>query len=817
MSRTFASRCARELAIPLACLFAFLLSAAPSFSLLEETNRAANAAPAPGKKAAAPAVRLGQVDAIIQQAIAENNIPGAVFLVGHNGSVIYRKAYGNRALEPRREAMTLDTIFDMASLTKVIATTTAVMQLFEQGKIRMNDPVAKYLPEFAQNGKEDITLRQLMTHYSGLAPDIDLTPAFDSKEAAYRLAFAEIPAQPPGSAFIYSDTNFITLGALIEKVSGESLDAYTTHHIFTPLKMTHTRFLPPAAWRAKIAPTEYDEDNHMLRGVVHDPRARRMGGVAGHAGLFSTADDLARFAQALLNGGAPILSRITVTKMTQPEQPPTAPVLRGFGWDIDSPFSSNRGDLLPVGSYGHTGFTGTSLWIDPTTQTYIVLLTNAVHPRGKGNAIGLRSKVATEVAASLNLTTSEQDALRWQSVTGYNEALSAARRMSSRNGTVKTGIDVLESHNFDLLKSATGKKHIGLVTNQTGFDSEGRRTIDILAQAPGVSLDAIFSPEHGVTGTLDTTDVSNTKDAATGIPVYSMYGGTDAARRPSPDQLKNLDAIVFDIQDAGVRYYTYETTLGYFLEAAAKAGIELIVLDRPDPVTGSFIQGPVSDPGKENFNNYGTLPVREGMTIGELAKMFNAEHNINAKLTVVPMEGWQRGDWFDSTGLTWVNPSPNLRSVYAAALYTGVAIIEGSNISVGRGTDTPFELVGAPWIKGRELAAYLNDRGISGVRFVPTTFTPTSAVYHDQKCEGVNLLVTDRNALDGPELGIELASALHKLYRDNWKLDKIQFLLVHQATYDALVAGEDPRRIAQDWQEGLDKFMKVREKYLLYK
>jgi uncharacterized protein YbbC (DUF1343 family)/CubicO group peptidase (beta-lactamase class C family) len=760
---------------------------------------------------------LGGVDSIIEQAVADGNIPGAVLVVGHDGAVVYRKAYGSRALEPRREPMTLDTVFDLASLTKVIATTTAMMQLFEQGKVRMNDPVAKYLPEFAQNGKEDITLRQLMTHYSGLAPDLDLTTPWEGKNTAYQLAFVEPPETTPGSGFVYSDINFIMLGALVEKVSGETLDAYTTQHIFAPLKMTRTRFVPPATWRPKIAPTQYDDQEHMLRGEVHDPTARRMGGVAGHAGLFSTGNDLAKFAQALLNGGGGILSAETVEKMTSPEQPPSAPVLRGFGWDIDSPFSSNRGDLLPVGSYGHTGFTGTSVWIDPTTQTYIILLTNSVHPRGKGHAIGLRTKVATEVAAALALNPSEKEALRWKSITGYNEAMSAARHMSTRNGTVKTGIDMLEEHAFDVLQVPAGKKRIGLVTNQTGIDSQGLRTIDVLAKAPGVSLDAIFSPEHGVTGTLDTTGIGNSVDAATGIPVYSVYGGTDAARRPPADVMKNLDAVVFDIQDAGARYYTYETTLGYFLEGAAAAGIELIVLDRPDPITGAFVQGPVSDAGKENFTDYWTVPVRPGMTMGELAKMFNAERNINAKLTVVPMEGWQRGDWFDSTGLVWVNPSPNLRSVTEAALYPGVAIIEGTNVSVGRGTDRPFELLGAPWMKGKELAAYLNARGIAGVRFVPVTFTPTTSNYAGQVCSGVSIVVTDRNGFDAPELGMELAAALRKLYTADFKVERMTELLMNQSVYDALVAGQDPRRIAQDWQERLQKFQKVREKYLIYK
>jgi uncharacterized protein YbbC (DUF1343 family)/CubicO group peptidase (beta-lactamase class C family) len=768
------------------------------------------------KKHPVAAAHLVAVDAVIEQAIHENQIPGAVLLVGHDGRVIYRKAYGSRALESRREPMTIDTIFDLASLTKVVVTTPAVMQLVERGKVRLNDPVAKYLPEFAQNGKEDITVRQLLTHYSGLEPDLDLKTPWEGKETAYKMSFAETLDEPPGSKFTYSDINFIVLGALVERVSGESLDAYATQHIFAPLKMMHTRFLPPTAWRAKIAPTQYDENDHMLWGEVHDPTARRMGGVAGHAGLFSTGDDLAKFAQALLNGGGTILSSLSVEKMTRPEQPPSAPVLRGFGWDIDSPFSSNRGDLLPVGSYGHTGFTGTSLWIDPTTKSFIILLTNAVHPRG-GNAIGLRSKVATAVAASLPLTPSEKEALRWESITGYNEAQSAARRMSTRNGSVKTGIDVMEEHGFDVLQVAGRKKKIGLVTNQTGVDADGRRTIDVLAQAPGISIEAIFSPEHGVTGTLDTTDVANSKDAATGVPVYSVYGAKDAARRPPAEIFKPLDAVVFDIQDAGVRFYTYETTLGYFLEAAATAGVEVIVLDRPDPITGSFIQGPIADAGHESFTNYWTVPVRHGMTMGELAKMFNTERNINAKLTVVPMEGWQRGDWFDSTGLEWVNPSPNLRSVTEAALYPGLGLIEGTNVSVGRGTDTPFELLGAPWMKSRELAAYLNGRGIAGVRFVPVTFTPASSNYSGQKCEGVNVILTERNALDAPELGIELAAALLKLYPADFKIERITQLLVSQAAYDGLLAGRDPRRIAQDWQEDLEKFQLVRQKYLIYK
>jgi len=779
--------------------------------------------------------RLAVLDPIVYDAIARREIPGAVLIVGHDGQVVYRKAYGNRAIEPRPGAMTPDTVFDCASLTKVVATTTAVMQLWERGKFRMNDPVAKYLPEFEQNGKQDITIRQLLVHYSGLAPDLDLTKAWEGKETAYRMAFEEAPERAPGAAFEYSDINFVVLGALVERLSGESLDAYAAKHIFASLGMKETRFVPLSSWGpriapTRIAPTEEDENHHLLRGVVHDPTARRMGGVAGHAGLFSTADDLAIFAQALLDGGRGVLTPATIAKMTAPQQPVNGTAVRGFGWDIDSPLSSNRGELLPVGGYGHTGFTGTSLWIDPATKTYIVLLTNAVHmnalpAKEKGSAASLRTKVATAVAVALALDPSDAEKMRVATITGYNEMQSAARKLAVRNGTVKTGIDVLEETKFAALHPAKGgaPRSIGLLTNQTGVDSGGRRTIDVLANVPGISLNAIFSPEHGVTGTLDTTDIKDAKDAATGVAVYSVYGASAAARRPPLDVLKRLDAVVIDLADAGARFYTFETTTGYFLEAAAKAGIEVIILDRPNPITGSFVQGPVSDSaspsnaGRESFTNYFPEPVRHGMTLGELGKMFNAERHIGVRLEVVAMEGWQPGDWFDSTGLAWVNPSPNLRNLTEAELYPGVALIEGTNVSVGRGTDTPFEVVGAPWIKGRELAAYLNGRGIQSVRFVPITFTPSSSNFAGERCEGVNLIILDRNTLDSPELGIELASALHKLYPNDFKMERMADLLVNQAVFEAIGAGEDPRRIAEDWQERLEGFVRLREKYLLYK
>jgi uncharacterized protein YbbC (DUF1343 family) len=756
------------------------------------------------------------IDAIMQDAVAKGDMPGGVVLVGHNGRVVYRKAFGSRSLEPTREAMTVNTIFDLASLTKCIATTTAVMQLVEEGRVRLNDPVAAYLPEFAQNGKANITVRELMTHFSGLPPDLDLKSPWHGRDAAFAMAMQETPLYPPGTRFLYSDINFETLGFLVEKVTGMTLNGYASAHIFTPLGMKDTRFLPPAEWIPRIAPTQYDEQGNMLRGVVHDPTARRMDGVAGHAGLFSTADDLAKFAQELLSGHR-ILNRLAVEKMTTPQQPATAPSLRGLGWDIDSPFASNRGELLPVGSFGHTGFTGTSVWIDPVTDTYIILLTNAVHPRGHGSVISLRARVATAVAAALELTVSEREKLRLTRITGYNESMMAERRLRERNGEVKAGIDVLESHAFrELDPSSEHPVRIGLVTNQTALDARGQRTADVLAHAPGIRLAAIFSPEHGVAGKLDTTAIGDSRDEATGAPIYSVYGDADAKRRPTQAQLSGLDAIVYDIQDMGVRFYTYESTLGYFLEAAAKSGKPIIVLDRPDPIGGGYVQGPIADPGRESFISYWQTPVRHGMTVGELARMFNSERSIGARLIVVPMQGWMRGDWYDSTGMLWTNPSPNMRSLTEAALYPGLGMIEGTNISVGRGTDTPFELLGAPWIVSADLARYLNAREIAGVRFIPVNFTPIASNYAGQVCGGVNIVVTDRDALDAPELGLEMASALQHLYPGQYKLAALDGLMRNKATLDALGNGEDPRRVAEDWQDAIQHFMTLRAKYLLY-
>jgi uncharacterized protein YbbC (DUF1343 family) len=750
------------------------------------------------------------IDRVIDEAIQQNRLPGAVLLVGHDGQVVYRKAYGQRAVVPQAEAMTVDTIFDCASLTKVIATTSSLMKLFEEGRFRLNDKVTDYIPEF-QGGKSDITLRNLFTHFSGLAPDVSLKPEWSGNDTGLRLAYTTKPTGPPGVRHVYSDINFILLGELVHRLSGKPLNEYARENVFLPLGMKETTFLPPSSWTPRIAPTERPDKSALpLRGVVHDPTARFMGGVAGHAGLFSTAGDLARFAQMMLNGGeldgVRVFNPLTVAKFTEPQTPPDQPILRGLGWDIDSPYSTNRGELFPIGSYGHTGFTGTSIWIDPSTRSYVILLANSVHPDARPSLVPLRAKVATIAAAAVGIT------VRGVTLTGYNETLSGAgvRREVERNGATKTGLDVLVEQKFQPLAG----KRVGLITNQTGIDRLGRRNVDLMKSA-GIAVAALFSPEHGIAGREDREGIADAIDAATGIGVFSLYGSTN---RPTPEMLRGIDALVFDIQDVGVHFFTYETTMAYAMEAAAKAGIPYYVLDRPDPITGVRVEGPLLDAGNESFVGYfGGLPVRHGMTMGELAKLFNAEKKIGASLTVIPMEDWRRGDWFDATDLPWVNPSPNMRSLKAAMLYPGLGMLEYARISVGRGTDSPFEQIGADFMSGRELAAYLNQRQIAGVRVYPTTFTPSESNFKGVRIEGVRFEIVNREMLDATRLGLEVAGAIQKLYPGKVDLTLNKKLIGSDDAIRRLQAGEDPRTIQQAMQDSVAGFVELRARYLIYR
>jgi len=788
--------------------------------------------------------RWDAIAPLVDAAIDRHELPGAVVLVGRGDEVVYHRAFGRRAVLPAPDAMTEDTIFDLASLTKVVATTTSVMQLVERGQIRLRDPVVRFIPAFAAHGKDTITIQQLLTHMSGLPPDLPLDQEFHGADEAIRRASDLVPASPPGEKFVYSDINFFLLGDIVRRVSGQRLDEYAAAHVFVPLRMTETRFLPPESWRPRIAPTERcrplawpctDPAAPFLRGIVHDPTARRMDGVAGHAGLFSTAADLSRFCRMLLHGGeldgSRVLSPAAVERMTSAATPLGMKDVRGLGWDIDSSYSSNRGDLFPIGaSFGHTGFTGTSLWIDPRGGGYVVFLSNRVHPDGKGDVTPLRGKIATIAAAALSeLARGEPvepravrppfDRLR-ASGASMNELARSGASMSdlARSGAavngltrnaVLTGIDVLIADGFAELRGA----RVGLVTNHTGIDRTGTSTIDRLAHAPGVTLVSLFSPEHGIRGELDDV-VESSRDPKTGLPIYSLYGKN---RRPTDEMLRGVDTLVVDLQDIGARFWTYPTTMEFVVEEAARRKLRVVVLDRPNPIGGSAVEGPVQDASAVGFTGYVTMPIRHGLTMGELARLFNGERHVGAELTIVPMQGWRRDAWFDETGLPWMSPSPNMRNLIAATLYPGIGAIEQTNISVGRGTDTPFEQIGAPWIDGAALAAALNARAIPGVSFYPVAFTPSvGAKLAGERCRGVFILVTDRDALRPVRVGVEIASALVRLYGRAFKVEDAATQLGSAASIARIRAGDDPAAIADAFGGDERAWLTTRAKYLLY-
>ncbi|HXG54316.1 MAG TPA: serine hydrolase, partial [Vicinamibacterales bacterium] len=529
--------------------------------------------------------RLELIEPLVKEAIADRKLPGAVVLIGRGDRVVYEKAIGNRAVAPTTEAMSLDTVFDLASLTKVVATTTSVMMLIEDGRVRLNDRVASFIPGFERYGKGEITVRHLLTHVSGLRPDVDLGDMWTGQSKAIELAIEEVPTSAVNEKFVYSDINFFLLGDIVRRVSGKPLDEFSRDRIFKPLGMRDTGFNPPAALLSRTAPTENctpygwpcdGANRKMLRGVVHDPTARRMAGVAGHAGLFSTAADLSIFARMLLNGGSHggvrVLSPLTVARMLNPSTPPGQVNVRGLGWDMDSSFSANRGELLPLGSFGHTGFTGTSLWIDPTTKLFVVFLSNRVHPDGKGDVTPIRARVATIAASSLTDVSTEM--IRSAGLSSRDFGPSGTMAPTAAPAPVLSGIDVLRADGFAILRG----KRVGLITNHTGRARDGATTIDLIHGAKDVKLVALFSPEHGIRGVLD-AKVPSEKDEKTGLAIHSLYGET---RRPSDKTLDGVDTLVLDLQDIGARFYTYITTMAYVMEEAAKRKIGVVVLDRPN-------------------------------------------------------------------------------------------------------------------------------------------------------------------------------------------------------------------------------------------
>ena len=743
----------------------------------------------PGKEDVGTA--LAHIDDLVTAALEKGQLPGCVVVVGTGDHVLFKKAYGMRELVPARVPMTEDTVFDLASLTKPIATATSIMILAERGSLSLDAPVGKYVPEFAKGPKGQITIRELLLHTSGLPAETPLADYEHGHAEALKKIAAARPKEEPEKRFLYSDVGYLVLEEVVRRVAKQDFAVFAHDAIFARLGMNETTFLPPPELRDRAAPTE-QVDGVWLRGQVHDPRARRLGGVAGNAGLFSTADDLTRYAQALLGDGARkdarILSPKSVRAMMATHDVPGG--LRAPGWDVMGAFSASRGGSLSRRAVGHGGFTGTSLWMDPEKDLFVLFLSNRVHPDGKGNVNHLIGDIATLAGNQFGPF-------------GASPAGAVPAVAPHTPPAVETGLDVLASENCARLHGA----QVGLITNASGRARDGSRTVEVLGHCGDLHLVALFSPEHGLDGDKDER-IADGVDQRSGLPVYSLYGSGFA---PKPVQLAGIDTLVFDIQDAGARFYTYGSTLHNALRVAADKGLRFVVLDRPNPIGGKEVAGPMSVDTVHTFVNYHPLPVRPGLTVGELAELLDAEEHLGARLHVVQMRGWDQRPSYDDTGLAWVPPSPNLRSPETALLYPGVALLEGTNVSVGRGTDTPFEVLGAPFVEGPALAAALAAEHLAGVRFEATTFVPEANPYAQTPCGGVRLVVTDRNAFEPVRTGIALARALHALYRDKWDAKHLDAIIANPTVTKDILAGQSLAEIEGDWQPALLAFRRRRE------
>lgn len=737
------------------------------------------------------ALDIPQIDALVARALDERRMPGAVVIIGRKSGVSFRRAYGQRALLPAPAPMSESTIFDLASLTKPIVTGSLIQWLIEARRLSLGDPIAKHLPAFAAHGKDAITVRQLLEHIGGLPIVNPLSEYREGPERALEHVMELKLENAPGRAYLYGDLSYIVLGALIERVSGEHLDALAKRVLFEPLGMRDTGYLPAPSERARIAPTEVADERPipLIHGEVHDPRAWLLGGVAGNAGIFSTADDIARFARMLLGEGelegVRVLSRASVQELTRPAHVPGA--VRTPGWDVASAYSKARGRYLSPRAFGHGGYTGTSLWVDPELDLFIAFLSNRVHPKPEKSVIGLQGEIADAAVMAVAPVPPS----------------CAGPRIS-----VENGIDVLESRNFDSLRG----RRVGLVTHRAAIDARGRTTLDVLAAAPDVKLTALMTPEHGFEAKSE-GKIADSFDSARVLPVYSLYGAT---LQPTARMLADVDVLVVDLVDVGTRYYTYMSTLHQTLRAAAKHDIPVVVLDRPNPIGGIAVEGPLLDVGYENFVNYHRLPVRHGLTAGELAELINDEREIGARLEVVPARGWQRNLLQTDTGVAWNNPSPNLRDIEATLLYPAIGLLEATNVSVGRGTEHPFHVLGAPYIDARALMRALRAAALPGVSFAEVEFVPDAAPHQGKTCHGVSATITDPVAFRPVLTGLTLARALWRNHPKEWHSHKLMRLVGSRAVMDALPGRLPLDDIEKRWQAELDAFKERRARHLLY-
>lgn len=730
----------------------------------------------PGPALRLPYAQLSALERAIQGSIDRGEISGAVVELGRSDGVLARRALGKLQDSPPTWYLP-ETRFDLASLTKPFTALTLMLVLREHGTLSIDDRVSSHLPEFSAHGKSDVTIRDLLLHRSGL-PAANPLADLRGDPASQRLRILGVAPSAKRGDFLYSDVNFMVLGLLIEKLTGKPLDQVMRDRLLVPLGLLHTAYRRPSAQLgdaalfaptepARLIPTDPASPTVLLRGVVHDPRARMLDGVAGHAGLFSTAEDLGKLARALLTKQAPIDQRLLEAML--------APVrfskqVRGLGWQLRS---------TDPRVFGHYGFTGTSLWVDPSRDGYVVILTSRLYPHGKGSADPLRGAIHRQAHAAY------------------------AADLGAHDEPV-VGADVLRLDDFAPLK---GRKVL-LLTNESARLRDGRTTIELLRDAPNVELVALLSPEHGIDARQGGL-VRDAVDHFTGLPVRSLYADSDLGVHAK--RLAGADTIVFDLQDVGVRFYTYFSTLHSILRTATETRQRVVVLDRPNPLGGESA-GPVVDEREPTFVHHMRLPLLHGFTAGEFARYVKQEEQLDVDLEVVELRHWQR-DRALAPNQAWAPPSPNLRTRNAVLLYPMLGPFETTSLSVGRGTDTPFEVIGAPYVDSAALIAKLGE--LPGLDVEATDFVPRSSTQRGKRCRGLRIRVVDTSRFDPLQSFIRLAEVLIGAH-PQVNAKRLDDLLANRDALEAILRGNAPQAITASWQADLSAFLERRKASLLY-
>lgn len=674
--------------------------------------------------------RGGLGDAL-REAVREAKCPGAVAYVGAYDKEWLHEAEGFRQIVPKRERARKDTLYDLASLTKVIATTTAILLLHEDGVVDLDAPVSAYLP-IPAFGR--FTVRHCLTHTAGLNPGMPLYKECSSlNEMLQHYAELELSWEP-GSRRRYSDVSFMILGKVVELAARDALDAFCMKRVFRPLQMEDTCFNPPKQWAARCAATEQCQwRGRVIRGVVHDENAYAVGGVSGHAGLFSTAADLARFCRAMLGGK--LLKPETLAGMRRLGQVPTYP-WQGLGWKLDPWASGSEGFLPSRAAIGHTGWTGTSLWMDFDSGVFAILLANTCHPsRDRRDSSTLRHVFYQAVAEAFYPDTAN----------------------------VHSGLDRLL---WDDLGAIRGKR-LAVLTNSAAVDQLNRPLLEVFSLEPSAAVQRIYSPEHGFNGKAEAGE--HVASAAGAIPVTSLYGDREA---PSRDELAGIDLFVVDLPDIGSRYYTYMATMKRCLAACGEAGVPVTVLDRPNPVGGSILEGPIAEQCGADVC-CAPIPARHGMTLGELARFFASAMPKVPNLAISELDGWRRELFFAQCALPWMAPSPNMPDADTAVLYTGTCLFEGTNLNEGRGTGTPFQLIGAPWLDAQAVIDSVAQDDREGCTLEAVTYTPKAISgkasqprFRDTVCAGIRLQVAEASRIRPFRLAVALVVAIRQRHHE---------------------------------------------------